>query len=1195
MINQRYILKKKLGEGRSKVYSAIDSEFPEKEIAMKILPPNIIHEEKNSFEKEYFILRKLDHPNIIKAYDIGVVLTIDNEDQDEIETGSSFITIEKFDSVEFNKYAEINNESTLINIIKQICSALFYLHQSNYIYYDLKPQNILVSGDSSNPQIKIIDLGLAHYILSDTEINIRGTAEYIAPEVLKRQSHDHSVDLYSLGIILYSSVYGKLPFEFKSELDIYKAHIEKEFDFAASDYSPKLIGVIKKLLTKDADHRYSTALQVLADLDVELNIELTKDFIPAKTLCGRKDTLTIVKTYLNDESSNEIFSIRGFSGAGKSQVLRELNAIYPQSVYVENTRKKTGADLLRFFFHKLFFNDHLYDNLLPEDREVVKQIFDSREVELSDFIKALISRITDKKKLLLLIDDYNLYDDFAKDAINEILPILQINKVKVVLAESSEFDYATDNLFNIQSIQITPFTDRQLSEYLDLSYYQNFPKQKLRKVILEYADLLPGSVVQFIKDILILGVMRYEPDEVKFVFEKGIEKSLSGSNEEVYRLRLSNLTEDELKVAQLISAFNISVEQIVLASILNKSPEQIEKILLNLHYKNIINPLSISNSPNIISDSFKGFIYNTIKEKKKYHLIIASLIKRILPDFNVIEHARQYELAGEFIKVVELINKEIKRAEDISVYSYKRKLIQGLLRLPVNKDIKNSLLDELIKTLYKLSDFKEVLECFEKIDNSAIDENIRKELLFIQGSSLISVRRITEGIEVLNILLENENEASFRQKILTEIAYAEFELGNYKVSEKIALDLLNQKETSDEEKGKCYNLLGMIKVYAEEDLNSALERFNNALVLYKKAQSPRRVSGVEVNLGNIYNMLGDDEKSEMHWGNALKINESIGNLEQEAAILINYGVYYLNKLQLERSQNLLIRSDKIFSAIGNKTNQGLVLINLGELYLVNCDYQKSFEALTQAEKIFYHLKKYEELADVLFDFSRLHYELNNYPLFEENLTKHDRLITDQNLTGKYLINQNILNFLKQMSNDETINKKSLDLILNELFVIGEKRNFCEFFILVTNYLIRKKDIDNNYLIELLFKENFVEEMNQNFLTRAYYEYFLGKIALRTTDKRLSPPIDHLERSFSLIENQTITELTWRVLAAISDSYIERGFLNKAKKPLIYASELLNYIADKIKKSDFRSKYLDDIERKKVFNNLKLLNTPMAAQ
>ena len=1195
MINQRYIVKKLLGKGRSKVFSVIDTEFPEKEIAMKILPPNIIHEEKYSFEKEYFTLRKLDHPNIIRAYDIGVVLTIDSEDQDEIQTGSSFITIEKFDPVEFNNFKDISNENVLINIIKQICSALFYLHQSNYIYYDLKPQNILVSGNGSNPQIKIIDLGLAHYILSDLEINIRGTAEYIAPEVLKKETHDHSVDLYSLGMILYKNVYGKFPFDSQNELDIYKAHIEKEFDFPPSKYSPKLIGVIKKLLTKDPGQRYSNALQVLADLDVELNIELTKDFIPAKILCGRKDTLTIVKTYLNDDSSNEIFSVRGFSGAGKSQVLQELNAIYPQSVYVENTRKKTGADLLRFFFHKLFFNDHLFDHLSSEDREVVKQIFDTREVELSDFIKALISRITDKKKLLLLIDDYNLYDEYAKDAINEILPILQINKVKVVLAESSEFDYATDNLFNIQSIQITPFTDRQLSEYLDLSYYQNFPKQKLRKVILDYADLLPGSVVQFIKDILILGVMRYEPDEVKFVFEKGIETSLSGSNEEVYRLRLSNLTEDELRVAQLISAFNISVDQIVLASILNKSPEQIETILSNLYYKNIINSLSLSNSPNIISDSFKGYIYNTIKEKKKHHLIIASLIKRILPDFNIIEHARQFKLAGEFIKVVELINKEIKRAEELSAYGYKKKLIEDLLQLPVNQDIKNSLYDELIITLYKLSDFNEVLECFGKVDISADDQKLQKELLFIKGSSLISVRKVSEGIDVLNNLLKDEKEIAFRQKILVEIAYAEFELGNYKESEKIAVDLLGQKETSDEEKAKCYNLLGMIKVYSEEDLNSAIESFNSALVMYKKAQSPRRVSGVEVNLGNIYNMLGEYEKSEKHWGNALKINESIGNLEQEAIILMNFGIYFWHKLNFEKALKFVGRSDNIFSSLGNVNYQAVVLTNLGEIYLTICEYQKAFECLNDAVNIFRRLDNPEEQANALFDIGKLSYQLNDIELLKNTINNYKNCFSGSDYPSNHNINISILSTLVDIIGGANIKYDLTMELLEEYQRTKDKRNYLELLVLFFNNYLQQKTFDDELLLNFLFSDNCLKDSEQNKLFKAYREYFLGKIALRITDKRLSPPIEHFERAFSLIENQTITELTWRVLAAISDSYIERGFLNKAKKPLIYASELLNYIADKIKKSDFRTKYLDDKERKKVFNNLKLLNTPMAAQ
>jgi fused-like protein len=926
MINQRYILKQQLGQGRSKVYSVIDTEFPEKEIAMKILPADVTREEKDSFRQEYFTIKKLDHPNIIKAYDLGTILTIDDEDS-EIKLNSLFITLEQFNAYELLDYPSLRNEEELVTIIKQTCSVLYYLHQSNYIYYDLKPQNILVSRDNNRIIIKIIDLGFARNILSDFDHSIRGTAEYLAPELLKKEPHDHTVDLYSLGIILYQIVYEKYPFNLKTELEIYKAHIDGNFDYPVSTYSEKIISIIKKLLNKDPNERYTNTLEVLFDLGIDVNQEITKDFLPAKVLSGRKDTLNILRTYFNDKSSNEIFSIRGFSGAGKSQVLFEIHSIYPQSVYIENTRRKTGIELIRFFLYSLLYSDGIFQYTSSDDKDNINQFFTSGEFEVSDSFKSLLSRITENKHILLLVDDYNLYDDFARETINEILPILQINKIKVVIAESSEYNYATEKLYNIQTINLTPFTERQLSEYLELSYYPNFPKNKLKKVILDYADLLPGSIVQFIKDILILGVMHYLSNEVTFVYKDNIEKSLRGSNEEIYRLRLSNLSNDELKVTQLISAFSISVEQIVLASVLNKSQKEIEEILLNLQYKNIINPLSISNSPNITSDSFKRYIYNTIKEKKKYHFIIASLIKRILPEFNIIEHARHYKLAGEIIKVVELINIEIKRAENLSAYGYKKKLIEDLLQLQINNDIKTSLLIELVNTLYKLSDFNKAIDQASKIEIESVDMKVRNDLKFIIGSSLISLRRIPEGIEILNELLKSDIESSFQHKVLVEIAYAEFELNNYKDSEKIALDLLKYNDLYDEEKGKCYNLLGMIKIYANEDINSAIGNFNNALKMYQKAQLPRRVAGVEVNLGNIYNMIGDDENSEKHWGNALKINESIGNLEQEAAILINYGVYFLYKYKIDKSIQYLTRSDKIFSAIGNKVNQGLVSIN----------------------------------------------------------------------------------------------------------------------------------------------------------------------------------------------------------------------------------------------------------------------------
>lgn len=160
-------------------------------------------------------------------------------------------------------------------IIKQICSVLYYLHQTNYIYYDLKAENILVSETNGNPVIKIIDLGLARYTMSEYEKEIQGTAFYIAPE-LKNEQHNYRVDFYSLGILLYRIVYGSFPFVGENEIEIYKAHIEEDFELGPSNYSDSLIKVISKLIKKNPEERYENALQILLDLEISIDFEVIK-------------------------------------------------------------------------------------------------------------------------------------------------------------------------------------------------------------------------------------------------------------------------------------------------------------------------------------------------------------------------------------------------------------------------------------------------------------------------------------------------------------------------------------------------------------------------------------------------------------------------------------------------------------------------------------------------------------------------------------------------------------------------------------------------------------------------------------------------------------------------------------------------------------------------------------------------------
>ncbi len=120
-------------------------------------------------------------------------------------------------------------------------------------------------------------------------------------------------------------------------------------------------------------------------------------------------------------------------------------------------------------------------------------------------------------------------------------------------------------------IQLNQFTDHQLSEFLDLSYYQPFPKRELKKYILLYSDLLPGNIKQFIKDLILLKVLKFDDSIVSFSSTEDIVLALQSSHEEIYRMRLSNLNSLELKLAQIISAFEISIEQTVLSALLDVS------------------------------------------------------------------------------------------------------------------------------------------------------------------------------------------------------------------------------------------------------------------------------------------------------------------------------------------------------------------------------------------------------------------------------------------------------------------------------------------------------------------------------------------------------------------------------------------------------------------------------------------------
>ena len=572
MINDRYIIKKKLGEGRSTVYLCEDLELPETKIAIKILPANSSDEEAKTFLQEYFILGRLYHPNIIRSFEYGTVVTT-KDNKHGIELGSKFFTQEYYEGISLLSDSNLSNEEYLLEIIKQLCSALFYLHQSNFIYYDFKAENILIKEVDGKPHVNMIDFGFAKNILENEEYEIRGTAEYIAPEILKKEDHDHRVDLYAFGILLYKIVYGQFPFETNNELEIYKAHLEKEFEFPPTHYSEVLLNIIKKLLAKEVSERYFNSIQVLFDLGIDVNQKIKNDFMPARVVADRKDSFNILKKYISDEQSGEVFSVKGLEDAGKTSLLFKIYNEFENVIFLRGNYSKSGIDFLKLLLKKIFFNDFIYSNLSSELKEDIQNILSSNQENILSQMRIAFSQLSSVNKFILLLDDFNKYDSFTVEILHEIIPVFQVNRIKIIIAEGSEQPYLSGFINNLREIDLMPFTDVQLKEYFESSYANFFPKDELRKNVALYADFLPGSVVNFIRDCLFFNLLVYSYENITIELDDESINLLKSSHEVIYEARFQSLSDEEKKLSQLMSAIDITVEKEVLAEILIKRPK----------------------------------------------------------------------------------------------------------------------------------------------------------------------------------------------------------------------------------------------------------------------------------------------------------------------------------------------------------------------------------------------------------------------------------------------------------------------------------------------------------------------------------------------------------------------------------------------------------------------------------------------
>ncbi len=259
---ERYQVIEKLGMGgMGRVYKVYDTKIKEK-IALKLLKPEITFEEKivERFRSEIRLARRIAHKNVCRMFDLGEYSHL------------FYITMEYVPGENLKNIVRISGPlhvDKAIYYTQQICEGLAEAHRWDIVHRDLKPHNIMIDPTGS---VRIMDFGVARSVHAKgwTGEGIAvGTPEYMSPEQAEGQDVDKRTDIYSLGIILYEMITGKVPFEGETTLSILRKH-ELEPPVPPRQWNPQipesLNNLILKCLEKRKDRRYQNAQEVLQDL-----------------------------------------------------------------------------------------------------------------------------------------------------------------------------------------------------------------------------------------------------------------------------------------------------------------------------------------------------------------------------------------------------------------------------------------------------------------------------------------------------------------------------------------------------------------------------------------------------------------------------------------------------------------------------------------------------------------------------------------------------------------------------------------------------------------------------------------------------------------------------------------------------------------------------------------------------------------
>ncbi|HEY2093647.1 MAG TPA: sigma 54-interacting transcriptional regulator [Thermoanaerobaculia bacterium] len=969
----RTVLKESPGTLVYRVFDASDN----RDEAIKVLRHELSEpQQRLRFEAEFATLAELDHPNIVKVYDYGLV-----------DDRYPYFTMEYVHGRRISEFFDGKNWNALYDVVLHIASALHYIHRRGIVHLDLKPSNILIDESGC---AKLMDFGLAIATRQVLDRQIRGTLQYMAPEVLKQDRVDSRADLYALGMTLYETVTGALPGYGKAPIDVIRMHLDEEIR-PPSSINPQvpaaLEEIILKLLEKDPRHRYASAaalLYAVAEASGHTvptgELLLGQGELYAAPLIGRATEVNQLMSLIaqaRDGSGGGVI-IAGAEGVGKSRIVRDviLRAqidgarvfsgrcpvnrktiyapfldIFRQLVTAVNPDAAAGEEIRQILRPGGGGNPHEGDKY-----RLYNHIVQSMQ-DIYGFLSA--GSDTSGTPLIILIEDLQWADPSTADLFAFLVSEAKLNQLLVIgtltLQENNNGNADSNTFWEQRAketgfpiIRIESLTETLVHEHVESLLGESLGDEFVRWMFWESSGS-PLNIRRIFDYLITHGYLEWKPAGWTVDMERIRALRIPGGAAAILMEKADTLHDDGCALLEAAAVLGEVSSVGLLTQVSDFSPERTYELLRELVTNGLLDESTSGSVITFPQMHLRDSIYNGMTDQRRsdLHLRVGNALEPMLEAGSQLvgQIAYHFARANETDKGIryaveagDIATRSLAHAEATEFY---RTAIELLDLSNADESQKADVREKLADAYYRNNDSREAMQTFQFLLKSFQVRN--------NGSGpSIDVARVMKKIgKVLNNRGEHDSAMSYFQNALDTYEQLEKKYDVAEMMNRIAgiyrekdnMELASEmaekaRAMLDDEPptvvaGYIRNTQGIIE-YALGNWQRAKQIFLDAYCIGDLVGSGQLKKKALTNLGNTLWKLGDWETALEYYHKNMQLSETEGDLWNLVTCYNNVGIIEFGRGRFHSAAEFFEKSIRIDQKIGALEYEALALENLGE-------------------------------------------------------------------------------------------------------------------------------------------------------------------------------------------------------------------------------------------------------------------------